>query len=56
MKYKWNKDLYKTTGIGKDNKFDVGLISSKFNEFKRAFKDENQKRNAIYDQSWRTII
>ena len=43
MKYKWNKDLYKTTGIGKDNKFDVGLISSKFNEFKRAFKDENQK-------------
>lgn len=44
MKYKWNKDLYKTTGIGKDNKFDVGLISSKFNEFKRAFKDENQKK------------
>ena len=28
MKYKWNKDLYKTTGIGKDNKFDVGLIRS----------------------------
>lgn len=44
MKYKWNKDLYKTSGIGKDNKFDVGVFSSKFNEFKRAFKDENQKK------------
>ena len=64
MKYKWNKDLYKTTGIGKDNKFDVGLISSKFNEFKRAFKDENQKEmpsmtnrgEQLYKRIYNTLV
>ena len=44
MKYKWNKDLYKTTGIGKDNKFDVGLISSKFNEFKEHLRMKTKKK------------
>ena len=64
MKYKWNKDLYNTTGIGKDNKFDVGLISSKFNEFKRAFKDENQKEmpsmtnrgEQLYKRIYNTLV
>ena len=64
MKYKWNKDLYKTSGIGKDNKFDVGVFSSKFNEFKRAFKDENQKEmpsmtnrgEQLYKRIYNTLV
>jgi hypothetical protein len=43
MKYKWNKDLFKTEGVGKDNKFDVGIFSTKFNEFKSEFIKQNQK-------------
>lgn len=43
MKYKWNKDLYKTVGVGKDNKFDVGIFGSKFDEFKKEFIKQNQK-------------
>lgn len=43
MKYKWNKSLYKDNGVGKDNKFDVGLFSSKFDEFKKEFIKQNQK-------------
>ena len=43
MKYKWNKDLFKTVGVGKDNKFDVSLFGSKFDEFKKEFIKQNQK-------------
>lgn len=50
--------------LGKDNKFDVGLISSKFNEFKRAFKDENQKEmpsmtnrgEQLYKRIYNTLV
>ena len=42
-KFKWNKDLYKNTGVGKDNKYDVGLLSSKFDTFKKEFIKQNEK-------------
>lgn len=37
MRLDWNKSLYRTEGIGKDNVFKVGLFSSKFDEFKKNF-------------------
>lgn len=40
MKLDWNKDIYRTEGIGKDNKYSTGLIGSKFNSFKKQFLQE----------------
>ncbi len=37
MKLDWNKSIYRTEGIGKDNYFKVGVFGSKFDEFKKAF-------------------
>ena len=37
MKFDWNKSIYRTEGIGKDNMFKVGLFSTKFDEFKKEF-------------------
>jgi hypothetical protein len=39
-KLDWNKNLYRDEGIGKDNKYSVSLIGSKFNSFKTAFLKE----------------
>ncbi|MCD8296619.1 MAG: hypothetical protein LUC88_03505 [Prevotella sp.] len=40
MKFAWNKNLYRSEGIGKDNKYKVYITSSKFNKFKDAFLDK----------------
>lgn len=40
---KWNKHLYKTEGVGKENKFEIVFFGSKFDEFKKEFKKQNQK-------------
>ena len=41
--YKWNKYLFKSEGVGKDNKYTVGMFSNKFDEFKKRFLTENLK-------------
>lgn len=46
MKFDWNKNLYRSEGIGKDNKFSTGIIGSKFNSFKNAFLKELHSGNA----------
>lgn len=40
MKFDWNKDLYQTEGIGKDNNFKTGVFGSKFDSFKKKFLQE----------------
>lgn len=40
MRLDWNKNLYRSEGIGKDNKYSTGLIGSKFNSFKKMFLQE----------------
>jgi hypothetical protein len=46
MKLDWNKNLFRTEGIGKDNKFSVGLFGSKFDSFKGVFLEELHAENA----------
>lgn len=36
-KYDWNKNLYRSEGVGKDWKFSVGVFGSRFNSFKDLF-------------------
>lgn len=43
--YKWNKGIFRSEGTGKDWKFSVGLMSSRFDTFKQKFI-EHQKENA----------
>jgi hypothetical protein len=40
MRLDWNKNLYRTEGIGKDNKYSTGIFGSKFNSFKSVFLNE----------------
>ena len=40
MKLDWNKNLYRSEGIGKDNKYSTGLLGSKFDSFKKTFLQE----------------
>lgn len=40
MKLDWNKNLYRSEGIGKDNRYSTGLIGTKFNGFKKALLQE----------------
>lgn len=37
MKLDWNKSIYRTEGIGKDNRYSTGLFGSKFDSFKSEF-------------------
>lgn len=39
-KYKWNENLYRKEGVGKDWRFSVSLFGSKFNTFKENFIKE----------------
>lgn len=48
MGLKWNKELYRSEGLGKDNKYDYGLVGlglggSKFDEFKKKFIEYYKK-------------
>lgn len=40
MKLDWNKNLYRSEGIGKDNKFSTGMFGSKFDKFKKQVLEE----------------
>lgn len=40
MQLDWNKNLYRSEGIGKDNKYSTGFMGSKFNSFKKMFLRE----------------
>lgn len=35
MKYEWNKKLYRDVGVGKDNKYKVGLFGNKIDVFEK---------------------
>ena len=49
MKLRWNKFLYREDGIAKDHKYDVSLISSQFDVFKKEFikKMQGNSSNSI---------
>ena len=40
LKLDWNKTLYRSERIGKDNKYSTGLFGSKFDSFKKRFLQE----------------
>lgn len=46
MKLDWHKSLYRSEGIGKDNKYSTGMFGSKFDSFKTAFLQELHSGNA----------
>ena len=50
MKLSWNKNLYRTEGIGKDNHYSTGIFGSKFDSFKKQFLLTRDK-----DSSWKNI-
>ena len=50
MKVDWNKAIYRTEGLGKDNTYKTGLFGSKFDSFKKKFIEV---RDA--DKSWQNI-
>ena len=52
MKVDWNKELYRTDGVGKDNNYSKGgiIIKSKFDPFKKMFIAERES-----SQGWKAI-
>ena len=52
MKVDWNKELYRTDGVGKDNNYSKGgiIIKSKFDPFKKMFIAEREN-----SQGWKAI-